>query len=249
MDGWTAPGAPPGSAPNANDWTIGSPGDLPHPGTVARATFARQPEFLRFLADSFGPYPFDTAGGVMDAKLGLDSSLETQTRPVYAREHFSNPAAADIDVVHELSHQWFGDSLTIARWQDIWLNEGFATYAEWLWSDHENSGALQAAATQYCATPADDPFWKLKIADPGPDHLFDDAVYYRGALTLQQLQTLIGHDKFVNLLRTWTRHNADGLVTTKQFIALAKQQNPGKNLDNFFDTWLLTTSKPTCQVT
>ena len=64
------------------------------------------------------------------------------------------------------------------------------------------------------------------MADPGPDHLFGDAIYYRGALTLQQLQTLIGNDKFLDLLRTWTRDNAGGLVTTQQFIDLAKKQNP-----------------------
>ena len=247
-NGWTAAGAPAGSAANENTWTIGTPDDLPHPGTIAQATFAHQPEFLRFLSANFGPYPFTTAGGIMDAKLGLDSSLETQTRPIYAREHFSSPAAATIDVVHELSHQWFGDSLTIARWRDIWLNEGFATYAEWLSSEHENpDSSLQAAAEQYCATPADDPFWQLKIADPGPDHLFDDAIYYRGALTLQQLQTMIGNDKFHDLLRTWTRDNAGGLVTTQQFIDLAKKQNPGRDLDTFFNTWLFTTRKPTCR--
>lgn len=250
MDGWHVAGAPAGSAPNGNDWEIGAPDDLPHPGTIAQATFARQPEFLRFLSSNFGPHPFSSAGGIMDAQLGLDSSLETQTRPIYAREHFSSPAAADIDVVHELSHQWFGDSLTIARWQDIWLNEGFATYAEWLWSEHETPGSLQASAREFCATPADDPFWKLRIADPGADHLFDDPIYYRGALTLQQLQTVIGDAKFFDLLRTWTRENAsDGLVTTKEFITMAENQNPGKDLDSFFNAWLFTTGKPACNGT
>jgi hypothetical protein len=246
-NGWTATGAPAGSPPNENTWAIGTPDDLPHPGTIAQATFARQPEFLRFLSASFGPYPFTTAGGLMDGHLGLDSSLETQTRPIYAREHFSSPAAATIDVVHELSHQWFGDSLTIARWRDIWLNEGFATYAEWLWGEHETKGSMQEAADEYCAIPADDPFWQLTIADPGPDHLFDDAIYYRGALALQQLQATIGNDKFLDLLRTWTRNNAGGLVTTEQLIALAKAQNPGQDLDTFFNTWLFTANKPTCR--
>ncbi len=245
LDGWQA-GAPEGSA-NENDWVLGTPNDLPHPGAIAQDVFARQPEFLRFLSDKFGPYPFSTAGGVMDAHPGLDSSLETQTRPVYAREHFSSETAAEIDVIHELAHQWFGNSVTIARWQDIWLNEGFATYAEWLWSEQQNPGSLTASAAEYCSTPADDPFWQTKVGDPGADHLFDDAVYYRGALTLQQLRTTVGTDEFFDLLRTWTHDNADGLVTTDEFIALAKERNPDKDLDTLFHTWLYTTSQPTCQ--
>ena len=156
--------------------------------------------------------------------------------------------AADIDVVHELSHQWFGDSLTIARWQDIWLNEGFATYAEWLWSEHETPVRSPQPPTRILLHPRGRPVLETKIADPGADHLFDDAVYYRGALTLQQLQTTIGNDKFFDLLRTWTHDNADGLVTTDEFIALAKEQNPEKDLDTFFNTWLYTTSQPTCHI-
>lgn len=245
-NGWKATGPPTGSAANENTWAVGTRDDLPHPGTIARTTFERQPEFLRFLSEKFGPYPFSSAGGIMDDKLSLDSSLENQTRPIYAREHFSSDDAAEIDVVHELSHQWFGDSLTIARWRDIWLNEGFATYAEWLWSDHETPGSMAASAKEFCSTPSDDPFWKLSIAEPGADHLFDDPIYYRGALTLQQLQTRIGDDRFFALLRTWTREHADGLVTTEQFIALAKKQNPGRDLDAFFDAWLFTTGKPAC---
>jgi aminopeptidase N len=182
----------------------------------------------------------------MDAHPGLDSSLETQTRPVYAREHFSSETAAEIDAIHELAHQWFGNSVTIARWQDIWLNEGFATYAEWLWSEQQNPGSLTASTEKYCSTPADDPFWQTKIGDPGADHLFDDAVYYRGALTLQQLRTTVGTDEFFDLLRTWTHDNAAGLVTTDEFIALAKERNPDKDLDTLFHTWLYTTSQPTC---
>jgi aminopeptidase N len=182
----------------------------------------------------------------MDDKLSLDSSLENQTRPIYAREHFSSDDAAVIDVVHELSHQWFGDSLTIGRWRDIWLNEGFATYAEWLWSEHEVPRSMVTSAKEFCATPSDDAFWKLNLADPGRDDLFDDPIYYRGALTLQQLQTQIGDGKFFDLLRTWTHEHANGLVSTEQFIELAKKQNPGQDLDAFFDAWLLGKSKPTC---
>ena len=137
LDGWTVPGPPEGSPGNANDWTTVGQDALPESvGTIASQAFARQPEILKFMSDKFGPYPFKTAGGIVDDG-GLAFALETQTRPVYARGHFRDPARAADVVTHELAHQWFGDSVRLARWQDIWLNEGFATYAEWLWSEHE----------------------------------------------------------------------------------------------------------------
>lgn len=81
-------------------------------------------------------------------------------------------------MVHELAHQWFGDSLTLARWQHVWLNEGFATYAEWLWSEHEQFGTAQEIFDSWYSTPADDPFWTLRIGDPGAAHIFDKEVTY-----------------------------------------------------------------------
>ena len=143
LDGWTVPGPPDGSPGNTNDWTTVGQDALPESvGTIASQTFARQPEILKFMSDKFGPYPFKTAGGIVDDG-GLAFALETQTRPVYARGHFRDPATAADVVTHELAHQWFGDSVRLARWQDIWLNEGFATYAEWLWSEHEGGADPQ----------------------------------------------------------------------------------------------------------
>ena len=242
MDGWTVPG-PPAPATNDNDWVRGTPGDLPVPGEVVQPAFDRQPKIIQFLAKNFGPYPFTSAGGIVDDKLGLDSSLETQTRPVYAVEHFSSPESADIDIVHELSHQWFGDSLTIARWQHIWLNEGFATYAEWLWSDEEHIQSAQDFANDLCAVPEDDPLWAVTIGDPGADNLFDDAVYERGALTLHQLRVTIGDKKFFELLKAWASTRTGGLVTTAEFVTLAETIS-GTDLDAFFDTWLFTAGRP-----
>ena len=103
--------------------------------------------------------------------------------------------------MHELAHQWYGDSLAVARWQHIWLNEGFATYAEWLWSEHEGLGTAQEIFDFfYDGIPADDPFWALPIGDPGPDRLFDFAVYWRGGMALHPLRLAVGDAAFFRIL-------------------------------------------------
>jgi aminopeptidase N len=213
-------------------------------GTFAQGAFARQPEMIAFLAESFGPYPFSTGGGIVDDVEGLGFALETQTRPIYARDFFTDPFSSDAVVVHELAHQWYGDSLLLARWKDIWLNEGFATYAEWLWSEREGLGTAQEVFDfWYGLIPPDDPFWNLTIGDPGPDNLFDFAVYIRGGMTLHQLRLAVGDDDFFEILETWATDNAGENVTTPEFIALAESIS-GQSLDDLFDAWLFTPGLP-----
>ena len=138
------------------------------------------------LEDAFGNYPFRTVGAIVDNQDDLFFALETQTRPVYSKYFWldgdGNPTNGDPVVVHELAHQWFGDDVAFDRWQDIWLNEGFATYAEWLWEEYEGRATPQEIfQATYDAFPADDPFWTIEIGDPGVDHLFDEPSYVRGA--------------------------------------------------------------------
>ena len=175
FDGWTVPGAPAGSPPNPNDWIVGTAANTPPPlGVNIDASLARQAEILDFEEDVFGPYPFGAAGGIVDDTDAISFALENQTRPIYAKGFFSEPLQGDSVVVHELAHQWYSDSLAVAQWQHIWLNEGFATYAEWLWSEREGLGTAQETFDFfYNVIPPDDPFWSLVIGDPGPDHLFD----------------------------------------------------------------------------
>ena len=168
---------------------------------------------------------------------------KNQTRPIYSREFFGDQQSGVNVITHELTHQWFGDSVTLQKWQDIWLNEAFATYAEWLWSEHEGLFTAQQYYDSYSAIPADDPFWQLTIGDPGPARLFDAAVYYRGGLTVHALRLQIGDEKFFELLRTWVHDNAGGNVTTDQFIARAEQIS-GQDLEAFFTAWLFTDTKP-----
>jgi aminopeptidase N len=212
------------------------------------SSLARQGEILDLLIDAFGPYPFSTVGAIVDNQDDLFFALETQTRPVYSRGFWldgeGNPVNGDSVVVHELAHQWFGDDVALARWQDIWLNEGFATYAEWLWEEYEGRGTPQQTfQASYDEIPADDPFWAVVIGDPGVDLLFDDAVYVRGAMTLQALRNAVGDESFWAIVRGWAATKSGGNATTEEFIAYAEEVS-GQRLDELFYTWLYTPRKP-----
>jgi aminopeptidase N len=216
---------------------------------IAAASFAKQPEILSFLASKFGPYPFKDSGGIVDSSTEFGFALENQTRPIYAPGFFRSQQGGDAVVVHELAHQWYGDSLALARWQDIWLNEAFASYAEWMWSEAKGLGTTQEIFDEYYAGyPADDEFWTLPIGDPGPDHLFDAAVYDRGAMTLHALRLAVGDRAFDRILRTWAQSREGGNVTTEQFIRHAEKIS-GKDLDALFQTWLFTPSRPAAPAT
>jgi hypothetical protein len=245
LDGWTRPGAPAGSPGNTNDFTVGTVADLPpNFGFLARTSFAREPEMLSFLSDNFGPYPFRDAGGIVDHLAGIGFALENQTRPIYAQELFYDQVGADSVVLHELSHQWYGDSVSVHFWRDVWLNEGFATYAEWLWAEHEGIATPQETFDgTFANIPADDPFWQLVVGDPGPDHLFDAPIYVRGAMTLQALRNAVGDDAFFRILRKWASSHRGGNGSTPEFIELAERVS-GQDLGALFDTWLFTAGKP-----
>jgi aminopeptidase N len=206
-----------------------------------RASVRREPEILSFLESRFGPYPFESVGGIFPDSGRIGFALETQTRPVYARYFFPD---GDSVIVHELAHQWFGDLVAVDRWQHIWLNEGFATYAEWLWSEHEGQGTPgQTFEAIWRAIPGDSPFWHVVIGDPGVDELFDGAVYVRGAMTLQALRNEVGDDAFWTTLHLWTEQHAFGTGTTDGFVALAEQVS-GQDLSDLFDLWLFTPGRP-----
>ncbi len=211
-------------------------------GPAIDASLKRQGEIVDVLADHFGPYPFHTVGAIVDDQDDLYFALETQTRPVYSRYFW--PDGGDFVVAHELAHQWFGDDVALARWQDIWLNEGFATYAEWLWAEHEGLATpAEMAASVYDQIPAGDPFWALRIGDPGVAHLFDGPVYVRGAMALQALRAEVGEQDFWRIIRTWAHSRSGGTGTTPQLVALAERVS-GTDLAPLFDAWLYTGAKP-----
>ncbi len=245
FDGWTVPGAPAGSAANPNDWIVGTEANTPPPiGTVVDASFARQGEILDFEKDLFGDYPFSAAGGIVDDLSTIGFALENQTRPIYAKAFFTDTESGDSVIVHELAHQWYGDSLAVAKWSEIWLNEGFATYAEWLWSEHDGLATAQEIFDNfYFGIPADNPFWQVVIGNPGADLIFDISVYWRGGMTLHQLRLEVGDRDFFKILRTWAQTREGDNVKISEFIKLAERISH-EDLDDLFDAWLFTPGRP-----
>jgi aminopeptidase N len=203
----------------------------------ADASLALQPEMVEFFSGVFGPYPFTSFGAVVDDDRAAGYALENQTRPIYSG------APSEGTVAHELAHQWYGDKVTPKRWKDIWLNEGFAVYAEWLWSEHRGQGTVQERFDEAYAVPAEDEFWQVVIGDPGATGLFEGAVYDRGAMFLQALRTTIGDDAFFTVLRRWAGRSLHLPATTEQLEALAEKVSH-RQLDALFDTWLYTPGKP-----
>jgi aminopeptidase N len=208
----------------------------------ARSSLSKTPAILDWLEEIWGPYPFDSSGAVVpDVKLGF--ALENQTRPVYSPGFFAK-GPNDSVVVHENAHEWFGDSVSVTNWRDIWLNEGFATFSEWLWAEHRRTATAASLFTKaYRDHPADDQFWKLRIGDPDPGKEFDRAVYVRGAMALQALRTRIGDFMFFQVTRAWLAARKFGNASVEDFIR-AVEQATGDNLDNFFSVWLFTAAKP-----
>ncbi len=240
--GWQVPGAPPPDTVNENDWFIASAADLPPAlGPIIQGTLARQGEVIAFEASVFGEYPFRSAGAIVHDSPEIGFALENQTRPIYSAGFFDGPDGNVGVVVHELAHQWFGDLVRLDAWQHIWLNEGFATYAQWLWSEEKEDTPTDDTFGFFYDIPADSPFWQVAIGDPGPEQVFSGSVYGRGAMTLHLVRRRVGDEAFFRILRRWASRERTG--ATPDFIALAERISD-QELDDIFDPWLFTPGKP-----
>ncbi len=209
----------------------------PNQRTASLKTLRKSARITAWLQDELGDYPFDTTGGLVTS-LDVGFALENQTRPTYP----STPA--ETIVVHELAHQWFGDSVSVARWRDIWLNEGFATYLQLRYTEaHGGYTTARNLKRYYAYYKGYRAFWRLSLTNPGPNRIFDAAIYDRGAMTLAALRKVIGKKDFRRLLRTWASTHEDGNVRAPQFERLAERVS-GEQLDDFFRAWLRADHRP-----
>lgn len=209
---------------------------------AAKKNLAQTGDVVDWLSKQWGPYPFDAIGGVVpDAPIGY--ALENQTRPVYDPGFWRGGRDNISVVVHENAHQWFGDSVSVHHWRDMWLNEGFATFSEWLWSEKHAGKTGQQEFDGLYATPASSSFWALKIGDPGAHHEFDGPVYDRGAMVAQAMRNRLGDATFFRIIRGWTAKHRYGNAQIEDFVAYASKVAK-QDLRHFFQVWLFTGEKP-----
>jgi aminopeptidase N len=216
---------------------------IPNPQLAWDRLAAVQEPALNLFTELYGPYPFETVGAIVDWAPNVFYSLESQTKPNYWH-------VPTIDtIVHELAHMWFGDAVVLERWPDMWLNEGFATWSEWIWFERTSDTTAQEEFDRRYALSEDsaagqDLWFPAPMGLADASELFHTPVYDRGAMTLQALrQKLHDDDVFFRILRTWYAENRYSNVTTEDFIATAERVS-GLQLDDFFEVWLFEEGRP-----
>ncbi|MDX3645483.1 M1 family metallopeptidase [Streptomyces sp. MB09-02B] len=221
----------------------------PSQAEESRAVLGRIAEVIRWAEGNFGPYPFSSTGAIVDRPEDVAYALETQNRPVF-------PGAPDLSLlVHELAHQWYGDSVTPKSWRDMWLNEGFATYAEWLWEeDHGGDSAQEIFDAlyegDYFQDAADaEAVWDFPPAKPpSAARISDSPVYERGAMVLHKIRQAVGDDAFLELLQGWATTHRHGNADTADFTEYAEEfaatAAPDTDLAPIWEDWLYGDGKP-----
>ncbi|MFI9467736.1 M1 family metallopeptidase [Streptomyces sp. NPDC052492] len=217
----------------------------PRQTAAGRATVDLLPDVVEWAQRRFGPYPFSSTGVIVERPGDAGYALETQNRPVF-------PGAPDTALlVHEIAHQWYGDSVTPATWRDMWLNEGFATYAQWLWEeDHGGDSAQRTFDRLYAGSYFPDAgtnaaVWSFPPADP-PDaaHVSATPVYWRGAMVLHMVRRTAGDDAFGRLLRGWAAEHRHGNADTGDFTRYVEESVPDKDFSRVWEEWLYGSGRP-----
>lgn len=178
--------------------------------------FKQQQEMLDFFESLFGDYPFPDYQVVI-TEDELEIPLEAQGLSIFGSNHIMGNHRFERLIAHELAHQWFGNSVGIAEWKDIWLNEGFACYCEWLWVEHKGTEtAHDLARSHYLVLSRKDE--DLLLADPGARDMFDDRVYKRGAIAIHALRRALGDEAFFKAVRNYLHQARNSTVAPKDFF-------------------------------
>ncbi|MFI6038284.1 M1 family metallopeptidase [Streptomyces sp. NPDC051315] len=212
----------------------------------------KTPDQITWMENRVGPYPFETYGLLMaDATTGFE--LETQTLSLFERDLFTEQDYprwyVESIMVHELAHQWFGNSVSPRTWSDLWLNEGHATWYEALYAEEKAGRTLEARMkAAYGASDhwraAGGPPAAPKPPTPGQKiGIFRPNVYDGAALVLYALRQVIGTRAFEQLERAWVRDHRDSTASTADFRRLAERIS-GRDLGAFFKSWLYDEKTP-----
>ena len=188
-------------------------------------------DMMAWLIDFLGPYPFDEYGVV--AVPGFPAALETQSLSIFSLE--LPPEELELVILHELLHQWYGNSVTLAQWSEIWLHEGVATYFMALWMERAYGVFFYDAIIEQFAEAVENSM--LAPGNLPATELFSDVSYLRGALVLHALRHEVGDDIFVEILRAFYQENMYGSAVNEDFIAVAERLAE-RQLDELFEPWL-----------
>lgn len=205
-------------------------------GGRSHGPFARQGEMMSAFIRLFGDYPFEAPYRSVVTEDDLEIPLEAQGLSIFGANFLEDEWSTERLVAHELSHQWFGNSLTIRSWRDIWMHEGFACYCEWLWSEESGRESTDAMAREHWKRLDDLP-QDLLLGDPGPDDMFDDRVYKRGALLVHALRLTMGDRVFFGFVKTWLERHHHASVDREAFTSLAYELG-GPACEELLKLWL-----------
>ncbi|MER5885083.1 M1 family metallopeptidase [Streptomyces sp. NPDC001941] len=222
-----------------------SPGGVPYYTAVDPAVAkdadvesvrADLPGVVDWAVENFGPYPFSGAGAVVEPGEVLEYALETQTKPVFPVGAFD-----ELTLVHEIAHQWFGNSVSPRDWRDMWLNESFATYAEWMYDEDFDDVPVEDAFQEEYDSDAN---WAFSPAKPPTAaDVSEPPVYGRGAMVLHKVREAVGDDVFFEVLKGWPAAFRHGNASTADFTAYV-EETADEDLSEVWDVWLYGEGRP-----